>query len=268
MANTTANNLGILMVLFVLSVRLGFAEEPDRISGSVVVDAEIPGGNILLEKIDGDAVYVRQDLRDTAGDWFYWHFRVRGASGRTLTFKFTKGNVLGVRGPAISPDGGKTWSWLGATAVQSNSFSYRFPPDANDVRFSFTIPYLESHLKEFLQKHEESPVLKVGTLCRTTKGREVEMLSVGHLNSEPDYRLLLTARHHCCEAMANYVMEGILDTVLGPHEDGPGFDNTSSSWRFLLWIKMASKTATKGKTGGRTTITVTMSRHCIHPSRR
>lgn len=66
-----------------------------------VIDCEFPGGNIIVERIDGDNVYLHQDPRDTGGFWFCWYFRVREAAGRTLTFHFTKGNVLGVLGPAV-----------------------------------------------------------------------------------------------------------------------------------------------------------------------
>ncbi len=187
---------------------------------ALAVDAGIPGGNVLLEKIEGDTVFIRQDLRDTAGDWFYWHFRVRGAAGRTLTFRFTKGNVIGVRGPAVSPDGGATWSWLGAAACQGASFRYAFPHAADDVRFSFTMPYLESHLKAFLARHANAPALRVETLCQSRKGRGVEMLRAGRLDGEPEHRVLLTARHHCCESMASYAMEGLLDFVLADADAG------------------------------------------------
>ena len=195
-------------------------ETPPPKADGVVVDTAIPGGNGIVEKVEGDTVLLRQDLRDTAGDWFYWHVRVRGAAGRTLTFKFTKGNVLGVRGPAVSADGGKTWSWLGAAACQGASFRYAFPAGGDDVRLSFTIPYFESHLKAFLAKHATSAALKAETLCRTGKGRDVDLLRVGRIGDEPDHRVLLTARHHCCESMASYVMEGILDAALGPGAEG------------------------------------------------
>ena len=79
------------------------------------VDKDMPAGNIALERIEGDDVYVHQELRDTKGEWFYWAFRVKGAQGRTLTFSFTNkksgGGPVGVRGPVVSTDGGKTFSY-------------------------------------------------------------------------------------------------------------------------------------------------------------
>ena len=57
------------------------------------LDCAYPGGNILVEKIEGDTAFLRQDVRDTEGDWFYWNFRVRGAAGRTIHFHFTGSSV-------------------------------------------------------------------------------------------------------------------------------------------------------------------------------
>lgn len=196
------------------------AEPETAVTGGIAVDANFPGGNILFEKIEGSTVFVRQDLRDTAGPWFYWCFRVRGAAGQSLTFKFTDGNVIGVRGPAVSVDGGKSWSWLGAAAVRDASFSYTFPASAGEVRFCFAMPYLESDLRAFLQQHENHASLRVETLCRTGRGREVELLRVGRLDGAAGHRVLLTARHHACESMASYALEGLLSTVLSEEEDG------------------------------------------------
>lgn len=38
------------------------------------------GGNIEVLKIDGNTVYLKNELRDTAEDWFYWAFCVSGAN--------------------------------------------------------------------------------------------------------------------------------------------------------------------------------------------
>ena len=100
---------------------------------SAVVDANYPGGNIIVERIEGDAICLQPDMRDTEGWWFYWNFRVRGAQGRTLTFRFSGDNPIGVRGPAVSTDGGRSWSWLGSEAVQDASFKYAFPANGGKV---------------------------------------------------------------------------------------------------------------------------------------
>ena len=186
----------------------------------LTIDCNFPGGNILVEGIEGDTVSLRQDLRDTPRDWFYWYFRVRGAAGRTLTFRFTKSDAIGVRGPAVSTDRGKAWAWLGKEAVEGQSFRYSFPEDADEVRFCFAMPYLEANLREFLAPHEGDEHLRAETLGRSRKGRDVELLHVGRLDRAGEHRVLLTARHHCCEMMASHALEGLIETVLGKSEEG------------------------------------------------
>jgi len=179
----------------------------------VQIDCEFPGGNIVVESIDGDEVRLHQDLRDTTRDWFYWCFRVRGAEGRTLSFTFTQSRALGVRGPAISLDDGKTWAWLGSDQVKDNTFSCRFPADAPEARLSFGMPYQASHWQRFAESVADSPFLSLHTLCTTRKHREVEYALLGCLESEPAHRVAITCRHHCCEMMVSYVVEGLIRWV-------------------------------------------------------
>ena len=189
----------------------------------ITVDAAFSGGNIVVDAIDGDRISLRQDLRDTEGHWFYWCFRVTGAAGRTLEFTFPEGNVIGVRGPAVSLDAGATWSWLGSGGENPVSFGYRFPADSGEARFSFGMPYTESNLRAFLARHEGNPCIEAGTLARSRKGRPVELLRLGRLDGGCRHRVLLAARHHCCEMMANYSLEGIMEAVLAGDEGGRWF---------------------------------------------
>jgi hypothetical protein len=177
------------------------------------VDCDFPGGNILFESIEGDTIHVRQDLRDTEGNWFWFYFRVQGANGRRITVDLAK-KIIGVRGPAYTFDGGKNWDWLGAAAVTNyTSFICDVPADAADVRFAFGIPYIEANLKSFLTK-TQSKYLKRDVLCQSRKGREVELFHLGCFEN-PKHRVLLTARHHACESTPSFVLEGVIEYLLG-----------------------------------------------------
>lgn len=207
-------------LLIPLTLALLFALATPAGAAPLAIDAKYPGGNIIVEKIEGDTVFLKPDLRDTKGWWFYWNFRVTGAAGRTLHFRFSKDNPIGVRGPARSRDGGLTWTWLGAQVVKELKqtppaweFSYAFRSDG-EVRFSFCIPYLQANLERFLAGHKGNPALVKEELCISRKGRSVECLRVGKVSGEPKFRILLTARHHACESMADYEMEGVLEAVL------------------------------------------------------
>jgi hypothetical protein len=183
------------------------------------IDCEFPGGNIVVEKIEGDTAWVHQDIRDTEGDWFWFNFRVLEAAGRTITINFVWTKIIGVRGPAVSFDGGATFSWLGAEHVRdNNSFTLQIPARGTDTRIAFGYPYTQAHLDEFLRQ-TKSVHLKKGELCKSKKGRSVETLQLGCLEN-PKLRMLLTARHHCCESMPNFTLEGLINYTLTDGEHG------------------------------------------------
>jgi len=85
------------------------------------------------------------------------------------------------------------------------------------------MPYLQRNLEAFLARHAGNPHLDVGVLCTTEGGRRAEMLRAGKLDGDPAHRVLLTARHHCCEMMASYAQEGIVEFVLVDPEIGGWF---------------------------------------------
>ena len=82
---------------------------------AIEIRSDYPGGNVKVEKIDeaANAVSLRPDYRDTPR-YFHWDFTLSGAAGRKLHFQFPKGDYLSSLGPAISRDGGRTWTWLNA----------------------------------------------------------------------------------------------------------------------------------------------------------
>ena len=183
------------------------------------IDADFPGGNILIRAIDGDVIRLQQDLRDTEGFWFYWCFRVRGAAGRELTFRFPDHNLFSIRGPAVSTDRGATWQWTNIDTTEDLTFRWRFDDDG-EVRFSMGQPYVREHLDRYLAGR---PAIRREALCETPAGRRAELLRVGCDDGPAEFRLLLTCRHHCCEMMASYVLEGLLDAVIADDDLGRWF---------------------------------------------
>ncbi len=184
------------------------------------IDCDFPGGNILVDRIDGDQVFLQQDLRDTTEWWFYWCFRIRGAQGRTVTFNFTNRNVFSVGGAAVSRDEGDTWVWLPPENFDGDGFTYSFADSEADLRFSFAMPYQRERLDRFLAAHKSNPRLVVEHHATTRKGRDNVRLRLGRMVGEPRHRVLLACRHHSCEMMAEYVLEGIFECVLGDSETG------------------------------------------------
>ncbi len=174
------------------------------------IDKKVPAGNIKVISVIEQIVSLEKEMRDTEGNWFYWKFRAcfsKEDAGKTFTFRFENGPAMGECGPAFSTDRGGTWRWLGIDAIfrdPVDGFRYRSDDGDEEVWFCMGIPYLESDLNLFLDSHPDFEKL---TLCRTKKGREVELLKL----QGGEKKLFLTSRHHACEMMATYVLEGILD---------------------------------------------------------
>lgn len=192
--------------------------------GEITVDGGIPSGNVIFEGFDGDTVKVRQDMRDSA-DWFYWAFRVRGAAGRTLKFAFTDpygGGPVSVRGPAVTKDGGVTWSYAAETSASPDGFSYSFAPGEDEVWFYHTFQYFPTQWDAFLAAHQaqRGKLFVADELCVSRKGRSVPKARFGRIDGGAKYRVFLSSRHHCQEAPATYVLEGFLGEVFAQGDLG------------------------------------------------
>lgn len=201
----------------------------------VAIRADFPGGNVLVEKNEGATVHLAPDLRG-GPPWFYWNFEAQASQAGSVNFLFSRPPMVGVRGPAVSRDGGKSWQWLGAdqvkfappmnkgdTKARTDSFSFEFTEAKQTVRFAVAIPYLQRELDEFLGKHKANPHLARSVLTETRIGRRpVDLVQIG--NPGPGIgSVLMTARHHACESMASYVLEGILQEALSDSPAGLEF---------------------------------------------
>lgn len=189
-------------------------------SRSVVrIDDRIPAGNIVFEKIVNDTVYVYQDLRGAEKDWFYWAFRVRGAQGRKLTFVFTKSDVVGRRGPVVSLDKGKTYDYLASKGAGKRIFTYTFPEEASEVWFYECFPYTPKMWDSFMKTSGKGKYEKE-VLCKSRKGRKVPYYRISSGGKGSKLSVVITSRHHCSEAPATYVAEGLTSAFLEDSELG------------------------------------------------
>lgn len=193
------------------------------VMAEIAIDANYAGGNARILTREASTFTVAPDLRDTEGWWFYFNFRLRGQTEQPVSVSFAERNPIGVRGPAMSLDGGKTWRWLGkhvvTKTVAENRTSWSFPTSLPrgvfEARFAFAPTYLESHLHEWLTAHRTNLALQVAELCFSRQGRAVELIHAGCLDLEKARGVvLLTSRHHACESVATYALEGLISAAV------------------------------------------------------
>ena len=166
------------------------------------------GGNISVEKIKGNTVFVERENRDTT-DWFYWAFCVEEAAGKTLTFRFPNENRVGRFGAAVSHDL-KSWHWQDVWD-SGDSFSYTFGEDENKVYFAHHMLYDPERMNLLAAKRN----IPFETLCVTEKGRALPWFTFGHGKK----KILFTSRHHACESTGTYVLEGCVSELFGKLPD-------------------------------------------------
>lgn len=196
------------------------------VDGSVKIRSDFPGGNVTVVKNETGRVEIEPDLRG-GKPWFYWYFEASAEVPGRVNFMFPKSMTglktpIGMQGPALSLDQGKTWEWAGIEYVNDNSFSYDFKSAGQKVLFSVTIPYLQSDLDEFLKENAGNKNLSRGILTKSLKGRDVELLQIGKPGAGVK-AVLMTARHHACESIASLALEGFMRAAIADTPAGVKF---------------------------------------------
>ena len=180
----------------------------------IKINSDFPGGNIIVDSVTQDTVYLRPDNRDSEKPWFYWYFEVSNTDKKQVIFKFNQQNVMTTFGPAVSLDAGETWNWLFSEPSDQDYFIFNFPEVKSEVRFCMAMPYLQTTLDVFCKKYHGQDRFKTGVLCTTKQGRKVEKINILPTQEDVRAKVLITARHHASEMMADYILEGIIDEIM------------------------------------------------------
>lgn len=219
----------LLSAVFICVLLLGFSS----VQGSdFKIDDQFPGGNIIVRSVTGDKVLLAVDRRGSdRGEcsWRHWFFRVTGAQGRTLQFEFEKDRTSDVfghvttRGPMVSRDDRLTWTWFsdGKPFNPPNSFEYKFGENEKIVYFTAVPPYTEETLHRFLKAIDTTRGnFRLTSLCKTEKGRSVELIRFGSEKNPGKIGIVICARHHANEIVSDFVIEGIIKEAFSGSDAG------------------------------------------------
>ena len=174
-----------------------------------------PGANITLVSKRNGVVNLRPQADAGSDDYFYWNFEASSASARTVTFRLDKGSFYGALlsplGVLCSTDGGKTWVRGGSVSSDLSSFTYSFEA-GQTVRFCDVLPYTATDWQQFAARWASNGYVSFDTLCKSNGGANVPMMILG--NAEAENFIIYTSRHHCCETIGSYVLEGAIEWIL------------------------------------------------------
>lgn len=167
------------------------------------VCANFTTGNGLVVSADERKIALDRDLRDSTGDRWYWHVRLRSPTDQTITVEMARPLLLGQFGPALSTGG--DYAWQNAEQGSDSKFEVSLV-GGSTIAMCATIPYGPDELQTFRTRLGRR--VRWRTLVQTEGGRPVPMLTA--TTKQAKTVILLTARHHACEALASYVMEGAI----------------------------------------------------------
>lgn len=178
---------------------------------SIQISAAFDSGNIRVVAIEGDRVDCEIVL-DHQSDFFQWfHFRVAGAKGRTLTFRIL--NAGSSAYPFGWPGYKARWSadresWRQTETDYAGgilSFTHHFQTDI--AWFAYFAPYSMERHHDLVSRIALAEGVTHRQLGTTLDGQPIDCLTLG----DGPKQVWLYARQHPGESMAEWWMEGALE---------------------------------------------------------
>jgi murein tripeptide amidase MpaA len=180
---------------------------------SIQINAAFDSGNIRLVAIDGDRIDL-EIAKDHLSDFYQWfHFRVAGGKGRTLTFR-----ILNAGAAAYAfgwPAYRARWSsdrenWRTTdTDYADGVLSFTRAVDTDIVWFAYFAPYSMERHHDLVTRIAAMPGVRHRQLGTTLDGQPLDCLSVG----DGPKQVWLYGRQHPGETMAEWWMEGALEKL-------------------------------------------------------
>jgi murein tripeptide amidase MpaA len=185
---------------------------------SIQINAAFDSGNIRVVGIEGDRVDL-EIVKDHLSDFYQWfHFRVSGAKGRTLTFR-----ILNAGGAAYAfgwPSYKTRWSadrelWRTTdSSYGEGTLTFTKTIDSDFVWFAYFAPYsMERHF-DLVSRMALKPGVTASQLGLTLDGQPLDCLTLG----EGPKQVWLYARQHPGESMAEWWAEGALEKLTDPDD--------------------------------------------------
>jgi murein tripeptide amidase MpaA len=184
---------------------------------SIQINAAFDSGNIDVTAIDGDTANL-EIRKDKDSDFYQWfHFRVSGAKGRTVTLNITN------CGGSAYPGGWENykarysvdrddWRQEADTSYKDGTLTIRHACTADIVWFAYFAPYSMERHHDLVTRIAAMPGVNHIELGKSIEGQPMDLLRMGTGPTQ----VWLYARQHPGESMAEHWMEGALEMLTAP----------------------------------------------------
>lgn len=188
----------------------------------IQIHAAFDSGNI--EVLDTDGTSARLAIRkDHQSDFFQWfHFRVSATGGKSIAGQELSLRITGLNGSAY-PMG---WPGYRATVSEDREFwartdcdwdagldggslTIRYTPESEQAWFAYFAPYSMERHHDLVATSALTEGASLRCLGTTLDGQPLDCIEIG----EGPVEVWLYARQHPGESMAEWWMEGALDTL-------------------------------------------------------
>ena len=156
----------------------------------------------------------------------HWYFQLQAKAGsdQTIILKnfdniwngMTVSPVSEKTGCYLSSDG-VTWKAVATEKTKDNRVRIKVHMDKTDLYIARMEPYALSDLNSFLGNIRSNSLVEITTIGKTVEGRELEMVRVGY--PDAPFSVLIRARAHAWEAGGNWVVQGLIKSLLEDDKD-------------------------------------------------
>lgn len=225
-------------------------QDAAKINNVFYIDTSFENASPLWWKMDQQGhvqIYLNYDQeRDSPNRANgHWHFKVQAAPGSTYTLVLNHLNNVwnGKPGVPVSDqtickvsEDGDNWRTIQTDIVHKDQLRFEIKMGKSSELFVAHVePYRISDLERLKAEIADHPMVKIHEIGKTVQGRSLEMISIGK-ESAP-YRVFIRGRAHPWEPGGNWVIQGLIRSLLEPSDLNRTYLNT---YRIFI-LPMANK---------------------------
>ena len=149
------------------------------------------------------------------------HFALQAAPGSRLRLEFINldnvwngqpGSVARELKTIVVSENGRDWRPVPTESIATNRIQLHLEMPGPRLYVARVEPYRLSDLDQLLASLRQNPLVAVTSIGQTVQGRSLEIVRIGH--RQAPHRVVLRARAHPWEAGGNWVVEGLIESLL------------------------------------------------------